>query len=612
MNPQKIVRLDLVSALLAAFAAGGALAQPLPNGSFESGLTGWTPGIQQRVESLDAAAFTGNPPVVPDGSFVALLSTGPGNVGGAAFNIDNNGVNEDDVTTLGTTLVFDFAPAVLRFEWAFPTSEQNEAFNFDDIFGLFLNNQLVFSGSTNKPGGASPFPDAPSSVLPQVVINSTGPTNGSVFQNGMAPISSACIDIPGAVNGANNIPALFFVADQGDNGFDSGLIIDDVRLDRSCAPSGTPALQQLTITATKMPVEVKDGTLVERFIANRRPASSSTGNVVVFASNGNLTGDNPLFSEQVYAFTAGAFTRLTAFTNSNPDNIVEDLDLARGGRWIAVAARATDGDNLEIFRIDRNNGAILQITNTTGCDNTKPSINGNGLRIAFLSTCAAFLTNGGSNSKMVLWNNGAFINNTGAPDCMDYDPEVSGANNGNFVAFASTCNHGNLNAAGEMRVFRFSRTGGGSFVPVDNPGPALSDVVDINTDGSLVAYIAEDSFGNVSAFRRDMNQSTAVLVGQSDPLSLVSQVRILDENNGNDLVLERLDLVMPSANQIVHVDMVSQISTPLVADVPGLDGFTVARGGSGPLIYFTAAIDPFGQNTGPNDNNVELFEGRVN
>lgn len=613
MNTQQHITMSLAIGLaLAALWCSVAVAQPLPNGSFENGLSGWTPAFQGRVESLPASAFVGNPPTVPDGQRVALLSTGPGNVGGGNVNVDNNGVNDLDVTTLDTTLVFGFAPAVLRFDWAFATSEQNQPSNFDDTFGLLLDSQFVFTGSVNKPGGSSPFPDAPPAQLPGIVINSPGVTNGSSFIDGISVFSSACVDIPGAVNGNNAVFARFFVADQADTGFDSGLIIDNVRLDTSCVDMADVNLQQLTRTISDVNVEVKNGALVQRFIASKRPVSSSDGSVVAFVSNANLTGDNPFFIEQVYTIENGAFRRETAFSNSCLSDlpggcqIVQDLDIGRSGRWLAVAARATDGDNLEIYRIDRNNGNVQQLTNTSACDNTSPSINDDGTGIAFLSTCPGFLNNAGSNRKVVIWNNGSFINSTGAASCHDYAPAINGNNNRRYTAFASTCNHGGLNSAGAMRVFRFDRNNG-SFALVDNPTVGLSDVVDINRNGSLVAYIGIDSNGNQSVFRRDLGQTQAILVGASDPMSLAIGVRLLDENDGNDMAIERLDLLANGDSTLWHVDVATQISTPIDAGSEA-GGFTISRDGNTRWIHFSTADDLVGQNP---EQNFEIFAARI-
>ncbi len=603
-------RLLVLATLVLSTCSGRVAAQLLPNGSFENGLNNWTTGFQGQVESLTAGAFTGNPPAVPDGTRVALLSSGPGNVGGGALNIDGNGINEDDTTTLDTTLIFNFAPAVLRFEWAFATSEENSAGTFDDVFGLLLNNQFVFTGSVNKPGGVSPFPDAPPSLPPGVVVNSPGVTNNSNFSDGISPFSSACVDIPGASNGNNSIPLRFFIADQGDALFDSGLLLDDVQLDRSCLPPGEVFLQQLTTTVKELPLEVKNGALVQRFIANGQAAAASDGSVVAFISNADLTGDNPSHIQQVYSFAGGAFQRELAFTNSceppDPCATVQDLDISRNGRWIAVAARATDGDNLEIYRIDRNTSTVLQITSTSGCDNTAPSINNNGSGIAFLSNCPDFLTQGGGNMKMVLWNNGSFINSAAASTCRDYAPAVNGNNNRRFTAFASNCNHGGLNAANTMRVFRFDRNTG-NFALVDNPVAGLSDVVDINRNGNLIVYVADDG-GMQSAFRRNMGQMQAELMGASDPLAPVIGVRIIDENDGDDLALERLD-VLTGASVLWHVDATTQVSTSVA--VGSFDGgFSISRSGAVRWIHFASGEDPVGQNGAP-DENIELFQARI-
>lgn len=600
LNPARLLGLLLLGV------SGSVAAQLLPNGGFENGLTGWTPGFQQRAESVTAAMFPGNPPQPPEGQRMALLSTGPGNVFGTSQDIDGNGVNEDDITTLDTTLVFNFAPAVLRFDWAFATAEANQPNQFDDVFGLLLNNQFVFTGSVNKPGGGSPFPDAPPALPPGVVVNSPGVTDNSSYGDGISVFSSACVDIPGAINGSNSIPLRFFVADQADNAFDSGLLIDNVRVDDSCVDAAEVSLQQLTLTTAAVDVEVKNGGLVQRFAASRRPVSSSDGSVVAFVSSADLSGDNPFLIEQIYARSGATTQRLTAFGNNTDSEVIQGLDIARGGRWLTVAARATAGDNLEIYRIDRNNGSVQQITSTTACDNRSPSINNDGSGIAFLSTCPAFLNNGGSNPKVVIWNNGSFINSNGASSCRDFAPAINGNNNRRYTAFASNCNHGGQNPAATMRVFRFDRNNG-SFALVDTQAVAASDVVDINSNGVLIAYVGSDGSGNLTAFRRDMGQAQPLAVGSSDALLPVIGVRIIDENDGNDMALERLDILAGGSSTLWHVDVVTQIGTALGAG--SLDGgFSIARDGNVRWMHFASNDDLLSQNP---DQNPEIYSARI-
>ena len=81
-KPQRTILGRILGLAIGGLTASVLAAQP-PNGGFENGdLTGWTVGGGGRVEALQA---TGLSPAVapPEGSWLALLSTGPGNVSGA-------------------------------------------------------------------------------------------------------------------------------------------------------------------------------------------------------------------------------------------------------------------------------------------------------------------------------------------------------------------------------------------------------------------------------------------------------------------------------------------------------------------------------------------------
>ena len=108
--------------LMLALCAAPVAAQ-ITNGSFESGLTGWTPGPGANVEVLQASNFGPDTVAVPDGSFYALLSTGPGNTAGQDGDFDANGRNDFDASTLTTTFTTTAPNEILSFQWLFLTDE---------------------------------------------------------------------------------------------------------------------------------------------------------------------------------------------------------------------------------------------------------------------------------------------------------------------------------------------------------------------------------------------------------------------------------------------------------------------------------------------------------
>lgn len=589
--------------------AGQSQAQVPTNGSFENGLTAWTTGGTARVDSLTAADL-GNQVAPSNGTRYAFLSTGPGNTGGVQARVDGNTLNDFNIATLSTNLNFDFFPAVVSFDYAFPSSEQDQPFNFDDIFDVLVNGNRVLSGSTNKPGGSSNFPDAPASLNPLVNVAGGGATAGSLLRFGIPALSNYCGAIPGAIPGNNSIPLQFRVADQADTNFDSGLVVDNVRVLTNCAPPGTISLRQMTLSSDGE-VELKDGTLIARLAQNRSPVSDSTGAVQLFIANADYGGGNPSFLDQVYMMSGGGLTRLTNFTGDEIQ-AVELGDTGSGASFAVFSARATPADNLEIFRLRLSDGQLAQITNTDNCDNTSPSINGGGSRIAFLSTCGSDLTPGfnpDGNREMVFWNNGTYqLNETSG--CQSFRPMVNSLNTGRVAVFASNCNYTGANGDGNVEIFRYERQGNNFTQITNTTGSAVLDPVDINRDGRFIVYIAQDPGGRYVVYRYDDNTGTSTFQGVSRPDRLIINVRIIDSSDGDDIYYEALDLfaIPPLPTTLIgHINPTSQVTTEQsVGD--NLSGIAGARVGGVPYVYFSLPNNPVGMNA---DGNLEIFEGRV-
>src|SRR5690606_27370222 len=155
--------------LLLACLCGAAHAQPV-NGGFETGaLTPWTRGTQNQAAVVQSSNFSPGPVAAPGGTRFVALSNGPGQRSSTARNIDGNGTTDYDLTTLQQTFTFTAAvsPARLVFAWNFPTSEQDQPGQFDDVFDVLTTingvTNRVFSGSSCKNDGSSfsPFPNVP-------------------------------------------------------------------------------------------------------------------------------------------------------------------------------------------------------------------------------------------------------------------------------------------------------------------------------------------------------------------------------------------------------------------------------------------------------------------
>lgn len=579
-------------------------AQFLPNGSFENGLTGWNLTGTASSASLTAVAL-GNQIVPTDGSRVAVLSTGPGDLFSVDVDRDNNLVLDTDVNAISTTLNFDIFPAVLKYDYAFASSEQEEDAEFDDIFDVLLGSTFIQTGSSFKlNGGESPYPDVIEGAKPALTITGTGSSvDGTALTFGVPDLRPFCIQIADAVPGPNSINLQFTVADQGDGFVDSALIIDNVRVEENCNIDGGFFTSQLTNSALAY-TEAKDGSLITRFAQNFSPVTSRRGNRVLFISSANYDGSNPSLLQQVYLIENAVITRLTSFTGDE----VQSVDVSPDGGFAVVSAKATTLDNLEIYRIDLDTRVVNQITNTDQCDNTSPSISNNEQRLVFLSTCgddfqAGFNTDG--NEELIYYNGGSFIFNETA-SCTNYQPVIQKNRQANLVAFASDCNYSGQNSDGNIEVVLFNRNGSYRQITNTTGTAAVLDPVDINNDGRNVLYIAQDNLLNYVVYLYDDSDGSSIAISPSRVDRLPINAKITVGANDNNVFYESLDLLTFS-NVISHVE----VSTQQVTDglfINGSSGIAATVSGGDPLVFFAASNDLLGGNS---DGNNEIFVSRV-
>lgn len=596
----------LLTSTLATFFASPLAAQ-LGNGGFEVGdLSGWVAGGIGTVEVIQAADFSPN--VLPsEGSFMALLSSGPGDLGGAAGDFDSNGINDFDSTTLSLTFDVQAAPANLSFQWSFLTSEENQPANFDDFFLVTLDGATVLARSSAKPGGVSPFADTPPYDGISYTSNAPGPTGGSVFDDGRTSFASACIAIP--TTGTHTLTIR--LADQGDRLFDSGLLIDNAQVPSACDAS----INQLTDTAGAF-VEIKGGGFEVRSQSSRSVASSEDGRVLAFVSNGDLTGDNPNVQTQLFVAADGGFERLTAMVGGQ----VESPAMTNNGRWVVFAAGGdlvpgnpgnVDG-NLEIFRFDRQLGDMTQVTDTALCSNRHPSVShdNQGRRVAFATDCTDLLPgfNLDGNSEVVIWdaNNGTFQTEE-STGCTNRDPVISRNNQGRFVAFVSDCDLTGANADGNFEIFQWNRqTGGNPFeqVTVTSAGVA-NDVPATDTSGRYVSFVSSSDLvgnnadGNLEIFRWDGNNGNFLQL--TDTAGTVLHLSAALDDSGQFAAFERFDL-LSGTSAVGWIGVASGQETVLASGDAALPAIGVD--GGAPVVAFQAGGD-FGGGNG--DGNREIW-----
>ncbi len=532
---------------------------------------------------------------------MAAVSTGPGDTGGATTQLDGNGVTEYNVATLSTTITVVAAPVNLSFSLAFMSSEQDQPSQYDDLYDVSLNTSPLVRRSVWKPGGGSPWPDTPVYDFVQYTVTEAGTLDGMELRSGRTAWSSYCFTIadPGTYT------LRFRAADQSDTAYDSMLLVDDVQAPSPC----TPGLAQVTVSSG-MEVEVKGGAIVVAPVQSRDVAMSGAASIYAFVSSADLTGDNPNAQEQVFASVGGAYERLTAASAGTFGRPA----LTSNGRWVAFATTAdlTGGNpdgNWEIFRHDRVTHATVQVTSTSGCTNTSPSIAADaaGNRIAFVSNCAALGTfaNADGNNEVVRWSGTGFAG-TATTGCSSLAPSINRLD-GRYVAFVSSCNIGGGNADGNNEIYRWDAQAGTFARLTTSAPPVVNDTPSINAAGGYVGFISDGNYaaggnsdGNLEVFRW---QSPSTFLQLTTTTGTVAHTLARLADDGRWFAVERLDTsaftftaLAVDANAPASPTTVATAGDFLLPDL-GLDG-------SRPAVALQSAADFTGGNA---DGNVEVW-----
>ena len=603
-------------AILAALLASTALPAQISNGSFETQLTGWTLGGGAQVEALQAANFT--PQITaPDGNWFALISTGPGDTGGPTGDFDGNGTTDYDRSTLSNTFTTTVAGENLSFRWAFLTDEigpngQGDPL-YDDLFDITISGVSIVRGSVRKAGGgSSPFADTVGYDDVNYTVNSTGATDSSAFGTspggGRTPFQQVCL----AITDPGSYTLEFLLADQGDAGLDTGLLVDDIEIGSGCDP-----MMQLTASDLTQ-LEVKDGTFVFGATTNDRAAVSSDGMTLAFASNGNYSSDNPNLQEQIWVATRNGttyeVTRITAAVGADFGN----PDISHGGNWLVFASTGdlvfpgNPEGNSEIFLYDRSLGTLSQITSTTGCTNAEPTVGDNGDRIAFVSDCDFGFSVSGD--EIVLWDGGfSGIDTTG---CVNRTPRISRDGAARYVSFVTDCSGqypATGNADGSLEILQWDAQTGTYIEVTDSPAGSLVDGLATSEDGGYISYVSTadhetgmNPFGDAVVFRYDRAAGAAAQLVGADPLALFTVTAI--DGSGTFVAAERIDLLGGSFDIVLLDTTVPGAVFPVATGSPTVANLSPSVGVefNRPLVTFLSNGDFSGNNA---DGNVEIWTG---
>ncbi|GAA0712166.1 hypothetical protein [Dokdonella soli] len=647
-HPCRHIRVVLFAGL--ALGSGSACAQVLTNGDFETGnLTGWTTGGTNAAAVIRASDITPSPatatvpqpPGAPATNYFAILSNGPGDLGGAAQFYDANTTSDYDLGTLSQTITLPFAPAVISFDWNFPTSEQDQGDTFDDLFDLRANNTQIWSGSSCKNNGSnySNFPSAPCSGLAQNTWTVTGAAAG-IAQNtqlrfGIGSWQHVCVPLPSSLTAGSAVTLRYAVLDQGDASYDSALLLDNIRIASACDATRNDALRQLSNTSGQN-VTLKNGSIVVRPVTNTKPAIDDSGTSAAFISNANLTADNPNLLAQVFTWNGASFARATplivdATGNINGVALSGALDSGYKGRYVAIAAQLTSSGSAQIYRYDRSSGALSSVTATTNCDtngqyaldNVNPFISTDGSRIAWESECAS-LTGAANGVKRVVYADFNGTNWTGkAPftdltSCVARNPRLNRSGNGRYLAFESTCNPTLTgNTAGNTVVFRYdtTKTGVTAFVQeMTGSSTALAASPSLDSSGRYTLYLSVNaSSGHSEIWRYDATAASNTQLTTTSTSTIFLDVYAAGDSTR--FAYERQDLGTNFSE--VGYGTISGSTATLTPVGQGyanplggpalITGARIGMDTTTPVVTFYSDFDFLGTNT---DVNSELFQAR--
>lgn len=518
---------NLLLALLPVCVTGPAMAQ-LANGGFETGdlSGGWTTGGGHHVEVLEGDEFS--PDIAaPEGDWLALVVTGPDNVWGPGGDFDGNGVADYDCTTLGISFT-TVTPVALSFTWDFFSAEADQPSQYDDYFIVSIDGVPVYGRSVYNPGGVCPYPDTAPYDGTRYRVHSNGEADDNDFRSGRPGLESflTTIDSPGAHT------LEFLVADQSDDRYDSGLLLDDVRIEPytdlwvtkddgvGVALPGQPLTYTVTV-GNDGPNDAA-GTLVTdalppELLDAAWHCAASGGASCPDSGSGDLNElvDLPVGSTVTFTIEAavapGAEGTLTNTAMVYVPAGMVDIDESNNS--------ATDIDSLDPSDLP------TQITDSGGADlvlkdgsfhyipaaNHRSALSDDGQVLAFVSSGNYLGTNGDlGNEIFVQTDSGGIEQVTDVPSPLAFDHAADPAlsRNGRYLVFASSADLTGDNPDWNREIFRYDRNTG-SLVQVTVTATGGQGRPTVSNNGRRIAF-STTSRDLIHDFNADGNREIAV------------------------------------------------------------------------------------------------------
>ncbi len=501
----------------------------LTNGGFKTGdlSGGWTSGGGNRAEVLEGDEF--RPDITaPEGDWLMLITSGPGDVSGApGGDFDGNGIADYDSSTLSISFVTS-TPVTLSFLWDFFTAEGDQPDAYDDFFIVSLDGAPVLACSVYNPGGSSPVQDTAPADGRRYRIDSNGPADNNDFRSGRSGVQSFQTTIDTA--GAHTLE--FLIADQSDSQYDSGLLIDDVRVEPhadlwvtkddkvAVALPGQPLTYVITV-GNNGPNDAAGALVTDIFPSELLDVSWTCAATGGASCPGSGTGQ----LNELVDLPPGSTVTFTVGSTVDPDasgtlDNTATVDMPPGMIETDTADNsATDTDSLDpaalpIQITDSSGGALLlkdggfhYIT----IANHRVGLSDDGRVLAFVSNgdCTGNNTDLGS-EIFVHTDSGGFeqVTNVPAPVAFDHAADPALSRNGRWLVFASSADFTGGNPDWNREIFLWDRNND-AMTQVTHTTSGAHGRPTVSNNGRRIAFTTTSS-DLISGFNADGNQEIAV------------------------------------------------------------------------------------------------------
>lgn len=250
-----------------------------------------------------------------------------------------------------------------------------------------------------------------------------------------------------------------------------------------------------------------------------RPSISGDGGQVVFASNADLTGDNADGNVELF-IAAGDGSGLTQLTDSTGPTGIQQARIARDGSRVVFAAGGNlTGDNpdgsLEVFSVAATGGAPVQLSDgPSGSSSQFPAIAPDGSRAVFTSNTNPDGSNPDGNSEIFI------VDAAGGETPQQLTDTVTGQalrpsiSASGRIVFQSSGNPAGDNADANTELFAMAADGSG-LIQLTNSTGGVTGFARIAADSNLAVFQSSVDFTGSNS-----DNSSEIFLVDTDSASL--------------------------------------------------------------------------------------------